>query len=185
MSTKVKQRPSRLPGFMRTKAFERALIVAAVAAVLVAFGAWFAMGRPTAADAAAASSSRSAGTSGATSATPSAPATEAPASTPAPETAVPESEAPEEADAPAPSTAAAPATEAAPQAFLDQVSDSGLAPPVDDAQKLAMARQVCEEMSYGSTAEDMIRSLTFAGATDEEAANFVQLALTNICPEYA
>jgi Protein of unknown function (DUF732) len=185
MTTKVTKRSTRLPGFVRSKAFERALIVAAVAAVLVAFGAWFAMGRPTQADAAAATSSPSASASDGTSATPSATPTEAPAATTAPETAAPEGEASEEADAPAPSTAAAPAEEAAPQAFLDQVTDSGLAPPVDDAQKLAMARDVCEEMSHGSTSEDMIRALTFAGATDEEAANFVQLAVTNICPEYA
>ena len=65
------------------------------------------------------------------------------------------------------------------------MTDSGLAPPVDDAQKLAMARDVCEEMGYGSTPEDMVRALTFAGATDAEAANFVQLAITNICPEHA
>jgi hypothetical protein len=31
----------------------------------------------------------------------------------------------------------------------------------------------------------MVRALTFAGASDEEAANFVQLAITNICPEHA
>jgi hypothetical protein len=75
--------------------------------------------------------------------------------------------------------------EATPQTFLDEVSDSGLAPPVDDAQKLAMARDVCEEMGYGSSPDDMVRALTFAGASDEEAANFVQLAITNICPEHA
>jgi hypothetical protein len=48
-----------------------------------------------------------------------------------------------------------------------------------------MARDVCEEMGYGSTPDDMVRALTFAGASDEEAANFVQLAITNICPEHA
>ena len=70
------------------------------------------------------------------------------------------------------------------RAFLTALSASGLAPPVDDTQKLAMADDVCQEMGYGSTYADVVRALTFAGATDAEATNFAKLAITNICPQY-
>ena len=199
MTAKTTNRRTAMSGFLGSKTFERLLIVAAVAAVLVAFGAWYAMARPAEADAAAARSTAAAGAPAATAT--EAPAAEAPAAgTPAPETpaaegpaAAPSSaaEAPaapvtEEApDGPGAAAPAAATAEPAPQAFLDEVTDSGLAPPVDDAQKLAMARDVCEEMGYGATPDDMVRALTFAGASDEEAANFVDLAVTNICPEHA
>ena len=58
------------------------------------------------------------------------------------------------------------------KSFLTALTDSGLAPPVDDAQKLAMADDVCQELGYGSTYADVVRALTFAGASDAEAANF-------------
>ncbi|WP_167762099.1 DUF732 domain-containing protein [Blastococcus sp. CT_GayMR20] len=189
MTAKTTKRRTGLSGALGSKALERVLIVAAVAAVLVAFGAWYAMARPGGTEAAGSSSSTTAPSSAApsveTSPTPSA---EAPAATtPAPPSVAAEAPA-EQAGTGTPAastTAGAPAQTAAPQTFLDEVTDSGLAPPVDDAQKLKMARDVCNEMSYGATPEDVTRALTFAGATDAEAANFVQLALTNICPEYA
>jgi hypothetical protein len=192
MTTKTTKRRTALSSALGSKTFERVLIVAAVAAVLVAFGAWFAMSRPADADVAGARPAAGIGASGSPAAESAAAETTAPTA-PAAAADVPavESEAPAGSDtaaAPAPDAPAAPAAqavEATPQTFLDEVSDSGLAPPVDDAQKLAMARDVCEEMGYGSSPDDMVRALTFAGASDEEAANFVQLAITNICPEHA
>jgi hypothetical protein len=189
MTTKTTKRRTALSSALGSKTFERVLIVAAVAAVLVAFGAWFAMSRPADPDVAGARSPAGTGASGSPAAEAAAAETTAPTA-PAAAADIPavESEAPAGSDAaaaPAPAAPAAPAVEATPQTFLDEVSDSGLAPPVDDAQKLAMARDVCEEMGYGSTPDDMVRALTFAGASDEEAANFVQLAITNICPEHA
>ena len=185
MTAKTTNRRTAMSGILASKAVERLLIVAAVVAVLVAFGAWYAMARPADAEDATASRSADSASTGAVQApatateeAPEAAAPSVPAEAPAaPEdTATPEAPAPESpAEAPAPT----------PETFLDDVTDSGLAPPVDDAQKLAMARDVCEEMGYGSTPEDMVRALTFAGATDAEAANFVQLAITNLCPEFA
>jgi hypothetical protein len=70
------------------------------------------------------------------------------------------------------------------KSFLTALTESGLAPPVDDAQKLAMADDVCQELGYGSTYDDVVRALTFAGASDAEAANFARLAITNICPQH-
>ena len=70
------------------------------------------------------------------------------------------------------------------KSFLTALAASGLAPPVDDTQTLAMADDVCQEMGYGSTYTDVVRALTFAGATDAEAANFARLAITHICPRY-
>jgi hypothetical protein len=187
MTAKTTNRRTAISGFLASKAVERLLIVAAVAAVLVAFGAWFAMGRP--ADADAADATRSTATAGTAAATAEeAPATEAPAAAPSSVAEAPAAPAEEDAATGSPAPAPAPATEApapTPETFLDEVTDSGLAPPVDDAQKLAMARDVCEEMGHGATPDDMVRALTFAGASDEEAANFVQLAVTNICPEHA
>jgi hypothetical protein len=187
MTAKTTNRRTAISGFLASKAVERLLIVAAVAAVLVAFGAWFAMGRP--ADAEAADATRSTATAGAAAATAAeAAATEEPAAAPSSVAEAPAAPAEEDEATGSTAPAPAPATEApapTPETFLDEVTDSGLAPPVDDAQKLAMARDVCEEMGHGATPDDMVRALTFAGASDEEAANFVQLAVTNICPEHA
>jgi hypothetical protein len=140
------------------------------------------MARPLAADAAGSTASpTTSGTGAPATEQPTATATTPPAPTTTAEAPAPVTEEPANSPASAPS----PAQEQAPQEFLEQVTDSGLAPPVDDAQKLAMARDICAEMSHGATPDDMVRALAFAGATDEEAANFVQLAVTNICPEYA
>jgi hypothetical protein len=68
--------------------------------------------------------------------------------------------------------------------FLTALAASGLAPPIDDAQKLAMADDVCQELGYGSKYADVVRALTFAGATDAEATNFARLAITNLCSQY-
>jgi hypothetical protein len=68
--------------------------------------------------------------------------------------------------------------------FLTALAASGLAPPVDDAQKIAMAEDVCQEMGYGATYTDVVRALTYAGASDAEAANFARLAITNLCSQY-
>jgi len=184
MTAKTTKRRTAMSGALGSKALERLLIVAAVAAVLVAFGAWYAMGRPAEADAASSPSAAARGAaSGETvAAEPTAPEEAAP---PSSEAAVDAPAAPESAATPAPAAPAAETPAPSPQTFLDEVSDSGLAPPVDDAQKLAMARDLCEEMGYGATPDDMVRALTFSGATDAEAANFVQLAITNVCPEHA
>src|SRR5688572_25561498 len=151
MTAKTTKRRTALSGALRSKALERLLMVAAVAAVLVAFGAWYAMGRPADAEAAGATSRATEGSS-------AAPAPEAPPTTEAPVATTPAAPAPaaeapvEQAGTGAPAartTAAAPAPAPAPasetpfsptQTFLDEVSDSGLAPPVDDAQQLAMAQ---------------------------------------------
>ena len=55
---------------------------------------------------------------------------------------------------------------------------------MDDKQKLAMADDVCQELKNGSKYTDVVRALTFAGATDEQAANFARLAVTNLCPQF-
>ena len=84
----------------------------------------------------------------------------------------------------APPTAKSTAPLSPTTAFLDALTASGMAPPVDDAQKLAMADDVCQELKNGSTYADMVRALTFAGASDAEAANFAKLAITNLCPQF-
>jgi hypothetical protein len=195
---------------------ERLLIVGAVAAVLVAVGAWIAMNRPGA-GAEAAGAESSVGASGGSSITDGGTGTvELPDPT---------------ADGAAPSSPSDPADPAASggaatgdsgsgngsagsgndatgqagtggtgsstggsssgsaplsptKSFLTALTESGLAPPVDDAQKLAMADDVCQELGYGSKYADVVRALTFAGASDAEAANFATLAIKNICPQY-
>jgi len=47
-----------------------------------------------------------------------------------------------------------------------------------------MADDVCQELGYGSTYSDVVRALTFAGASDAEAANFAGLAITHLCSQY-
>jgi len=202
----------------RLRTVERLLVVGAVAAVLVAVGAWIAMNRPGA-GAEAAGAESSVGGSGGSSITDGGTGTvELPDPT---------------ADGEAPSSSADPADPAAPggaatgdpasgsgsgsagsgngaagqagtggtgsstggsssgsaplsptKSFLTALDESGLAPPVDDAQKLAMADDVCQELGYGSTYADVVRALTFAGASDAEAANFATLAIKNLCPQY-
>jgi hypothetical protein len=175
----------------KPRALERLVIVGAVAAVLVAFGAWFAMSRPGAGAEAAGAGASATGESAAETSTGTA------AGDPAASTA---SDAPaeESADAPAGSgssvrtgtgaAAATPSATTAPlsptTAFLTALTESGLAPPIDDTQKLAMADDVCQELGYGSTYTDVVRALTFAGASDAEAANFAGLAITHLCAQY-
>ena len=176
------------------RALERLLIVAAVAAVLVSVGAWIAMNRPSSgAEAAGADSSVTTndGTAAVAPATDAA-ADQAAATAPASPSAasadaaagLPSTGATGRPGAPAAPTAAATPVLSPTTAFLTALAASGLAPPLDDAQKLAMAQDVCQEMGYGSTYDDVVRALTFAGATDAEAANFARLAITNICPQY-
>jgi hypothetical protein len=179
----------------KPRALDRLLIVAAVAAVLVSVGAWFAMNRPGAvAEAAGAGSSVSANGVGTADRTTDA-ATDADARAGA---TAPESPAAAPVDAPAGEStgaaggtapaAATPSAASAPlsptTAFLTALTASGLAPPIDDAQKLAMADDVCQELGYGSTYADVVRALTFAGASDAEAANFAGLAITHLCSQY-
>lgn len=194
------------------RGLERLLIVAAVAAVLVAAGAWVAMNRPFGgAEAAAATQSSATASVGASdSAADAAPGTDTttdsatgdPAAASAAQPAAGESAAAARQGSSGtgsstgsstgtsrPGTPAAPSSTAtAPlsptTAFLTALTASGLAPPVDDAQKLAMANDVCKEMGNGSGYDDVVRALTFAGASDAEAANFARLAITNICPQY-
>jgi hypothetical protein len=175
----------------KPRALERLVIVGAVAAVLVAFGAWFAMTRPGAGAEAAGAGASATGESAAETSTGTA------AGDPAASTAS-DSPAEESADAPAGSgssggtgtgaAAATPTAAIAPlsptTAFLTALTESGLAPPIDDTQKLAMADDVCQELGYGSTYTDVVRALTFAGASDAEAANFAGLAITHLCAQY-
>jgi hypothetical protein len=175
----------------KPRALERLVIVGAVAAVLVAFGAWFAMSRPGAGAEAAGAGASATGESAAETSTGTA------AGDPAASTAS-DSPAEESADAPAGSgssgrtgtgaAAATPSAATAPlsptTAFLTALTESGLAPPIDDTQKLAMADDVCQELGYGSTYTDVVRALTFAGASDAEAANFAGLAITHLCAQY-
>jgi hypothetical protein len=175
----------------KPRALERLVIVGAVAAVLVAFGAWFAMSRPGAGAEAAGAGASATGESAAETSTGTA------AGDPAASTAS-DSPAAESADAPAGSgssggtgtgaAAATPSAASAPlsptTAFLTALTESGLAPPIDDTQKLAMADDVCQELGYGSTYTDVVRALTFAGASDAEAANFAGLAITHLCAQY-
>ena len=161
----------------RPRALERLVVVAAVAAVLVSVGAWIALNRPDGAAEAAATSSSSA----------TAIRTSDPVVAAAPSTA---SAVPDPAAAPSATTAGdtpPPAPTAAPAPtgdFLAQLAASGLEPPVDDTQKLDMAQDVCQRLGNGSTYDDVVRALTVGGATDEQAANFTRLAITNVCPMF-
>jgi hypothetical protein len=202
--------PDRTPGsaVRRPRVLERLVVVAAVAAALVAVGAWIALNRPDGA-AEAAGASSSVGTSGGsfseTSGAPAAGATDAAAGAgdqadaPADASAAPAAGSPDAAGPTAGtggtrSTGAAETTAArgtggtAPLSptttFLNQLAASGLGPPVDDTQKLAMADDVCQELKNGSKYADVVRALTFAGATDEQAANFAKLSITNLCPKF-
>jgi hypothetical protein len=202
--------PDRTPGsaVRRPRVLERLVVVAAVAAALVAVGAWIALNRPDGA-AEAAGASSSVGTSGGsfseTSGAPAAGATDAAAGAgdqadaPADASAAPAAGSPDAAGPTAGtggtrSTGAAATTAArgtggtAPLSptttFLNQLAASGLGPPVDDTQKLAMADDVCQELKNGSKYADVVRALTFAGATDEQAANFAKLSITNLCPKF-
>lgn len=199
----------------RLRALERVLLVGAVAAVLVAVGAWIAMNRPGA-GAEAAGAESSVGASGGSSTTdggtgslelpdPTADGSSAAESTAA---ASGESGSGDSASSSAGSGSAGSGDSASgggatgstgsstgssssgsgpispTKSFLTALTESGLAPPVDDAQKLAMADDVCQELGYGSKYADVVRALTFAGASDAEAANFATLAIRNICPQY-
>jgi len=192
---------------------ERLLVVGAIAAVLVAVGAWIAMNRPGA-GAEAAGSESSVGASGGSSITDGGTGSVAlpdPAgagSSAAPSSST-DSGAPASGDAGTGSAGSGGAATgqtgtgttgrtgsgtggsssgSAPisptKSFLTALADSGLAPPLEDAQKLAMADDVCQELGYGSKYADVVRALTFAGASDAEAANFATLAIKNICPQY-
>jgi hypothetical protein len=184
----------------RPRGLERLLIVAAVAAVLVSVGAWFAMNRPGAVAEAAGAGSSATARGGSTADPSTQPTTGDQAGTTASEAGLPApADAPAEAPADAPaghgstgasggSGSAATSVTSAPlsptTAFLTALTESGLAPPVDDTQKLAMADDVCQELGYGSTYADVVRALTFAGASDAEAANFAGLAITHLCSQY-
>lgn len=187
----------------KPRALERLVVVGAIAAVLVAVGAWIALNRPGgAAEAAGATSSVGASggsfseTSGAAADTAAAADDQAASSTgqPAGSLAAAPAAGSSGGSTAAPGTRASATTAArtstgtAPLSptttFLTQLAASGLGPPVDDTQKLAMADDVCQEMKNGSTYADVVRALTFAGASDEQAANFARLAVTNLCPKF-
>ena len=195
----------------RLRTVERLLVVGAVAAVLVAVGAWIAMAR-TGTGAEAAGAESSVGASGGSSTTDGGTGTvELPDPTADGSEAAPTASTDGDAATTGTGTSAASGAAATGQAgtgttagagsptagsssgsaplsptkaFLTALTDSGLAPPVDDTQKLAMADDVCQEMGYGSTYADVVRALTFSGASDAEAANFARLAITTICPQY-
>jgi hypothetical protein len=194
----------------RLRAVERLLVVGAVAALLVAVGAWIAMNRPGA-GAEAAGAESSVGASGGSSTTDGGRGTvELPDPTADGSLAAPSSSADSAstgagsdsagsggaaigqngtgttggAGSPTSGTSSGSAQLSPTKSFLTALTESGLAPPVDDAQKLAMADDVCQELGYGSTYADVVRALTFAGASDAEATNFATLAITNICPQH-
>ncbi len=202
--------PDRTPGsaVRRPRVLERLVVVAAVAPPHVAVGAWIALNRPDgAAEAAGASSSvgASGGSFSETSGAPAAGGTDATAGTgdeveaPADASTSPSASAPAAPGA-APGTGGTGSTGAARSTaarstggsaalsptttFLNQLAASGLGPPVDDTQKLAMADDVCQELKNGSKYADVVRALAFAGATDEQAANFAMLSITNLCPKF-
>jgi hypothetical protein len=202
----------------RLRAVERLLVVGAVAAVLVAVGAWIAMNRPGA-GAEAAGAESSVGASGGSSTTDGGTGTvELPDPTAdggAPSSIADSAGSGDAASgdpgtgagsgsagsggaatgqagtgtsggggSPASGTSSGSAPLSPTKSFLTALTESGLAPPVDDAQKLAMADDVCQELGYGSKYADVVRALTFAGASDAEAANFATLAIHNICPKF-
>ena len=194
----------------RLRTVERLLVVGAVAAVLVAVGAWIAMAR-TGTGAEAAGTESSVGAADGSSTTDGGTGTvELPDPTADGSEAVPTPSTDGDAASAGTGTSAGSGAAATGQsgtgtagagsptagsssgsaplspttAFLTALTESGLAPPVDDAQKLAMADDVCQEMGYGSTYVDVVRALTFSGASDAEAANFTRLAITTICPQY-
>jgi len=157
----------------------------------VALGAWFAMTRPGSGAEAAGAGSSATATGGSAADASAGTATGDPAASTA-------SESPAAASADAPTgqgssggtaasaapTSAATAPLSPTTAFLTALTESGLAPPIDDTQKLAMADDVCQELGNGSTYADVVRALTFAGASDAEAANFAGLAITHLCSQY-
>ena len=75
--------------------------------------------------------------------------------------------------------------QATPETFLDEVSDSGLAPPVDDAQKLGDARDVCEEMGYGATPTTWSARSPSPGPRTRRPRTSCSSRSPNICPEHA
>jgi len=209
--------PARTPrsAVRRPRVLERLVVVAAVAAILVAVGAWYAMNRPDG-TAEAARASATAGTAGGSFSETSG----------TPDQATPDQATPDQATAgtgdqaaatdggsasgttraadasagasartvgsrttaASPSTAARSTAGTAPlsptTAFLTQLAASGLGPPVDDAAKLSMADDVCQELKNGSKYADVVRALTFSGASDQQAANFARLAIKNLCPKF-
>jgi hypothetical protein len=70
-------------------------------------------------------------------------------------------------------------------AFLAALDASGLAPPADAEVRLAFGQDVCTELGYGAPRADVVRAVTFAGASDAEAENLVSLAITHLCPQHA
>ncbi len=199
----------------RLRTVERLLVVGAVAAVLVAVGAWIAMNRPGAGAEAAGAESSVGASVGSSTTDGGTGSVELPAPT-ADGFSAAESTAAASGDAGSGDSASGSAGSGSAgsgdsasgggatgstgsstgssssgsgpisptKSFLTALTESGLAPPVDDAQKLAMADDVCQELGYGSKYADVVRALTFAGASDAEAANFATLAITNICPQY-
>jgi Protein of unknown function (DUF732) len=197
---------------------ERLLVVAAIAAVLVAVGAWFAMNRPAdGAEVAGSESPATGGVSGGASAGGSGTGGEATGDAADASSATSDDAASDESATDGGSTggsssgssgtgggssgssgssgsggsSGAGATSrpsgssfSPTTAFLNALNASGMAPPVEDAQKLAMAEDVCQELKNGATYDDMVRALTFAGATDAEAANFARLSIENLCPQF-
>src|SRR4051794_8685765 len=199
--------PARTPGsaVRRPRVLERLVVVAAVAAVLVAVGAWYAMNRPdgtaeaarasAAADTADGSFSETSGTpdqatagTGDQAAATAGGSASGPARAAAPSAGASAGTVGSRTTAASPSTAARSTAGTAPlsptTAFLTQLAASGLGPPVDDAAKLSMADDVCQELKNGSKYADVVRALTFSGANDEQAANFARLAIKNLCPKF-
>jgi Protein of unknown function (DUF732) len=178
----VKPGTRRKPGPRRGGTAIGVLVFAAVIAAIVG---WIVFGRPAAADNSA--SARPTATPTADAAPSSATPAPSAASTATEVPPAPISEAP--APAPAASTPVAPSPEADTRApvettFLDEVKDSGLAPPIPDEAQLQMARDVCQAFEEGATFTILVETFVNMGATATEADNFVRNAAVSFCPQH-
>jgi hypothetical protein len=154
------------------------------ALVIASIVAWVVLGRPTVADDGVAARSTPVAVPSA------APTTDSPAEAPvdAPAETAPETPAPMPEVAPAPTAAPIPMAAAHPPvetAFLDEVADSGLAPPVPDEAQLQMAREICQAFDQGATFQVLVDTFVNMGATRAEADSFVGNAATSFCPQHA
>lgn len=162
------------------------------AVVIAAIVAWIVFGRPAMAENSSAARPTATATADATAATatatadPTAPATEIPAAVP--ET-VPTTEVPAPPPPPAPVPPVAqevPVADHPPveTAFLHEVADSGLAPPIPDEAQLQMARDVCQAFEEGATFQVLVETFVNMGATTTEADSFVRNAAVSFCPQH-
>jgi hypothetical protein len=178
------------PGVRRKPGARRggtAVGIGVFAVVNAAIVAWIVFGRPALAENPSAARPTATATADATAATadPTPPATEVPAvPTTVPTTEVP---APPPPPAPVPPVAQeVPVADHPPveTAFLNEVADSGLAPPIPDEAQLQMARDVCQAFEEGATFQVLVETFVNMGATTTEADSFVRNAAVSFCPQH-